>query len=89
MKQFLILVNDEENIEIVKNRLSQIGEFIIFFDKNFLFDTNLGSSQEVYRQIEKSDQFDVVIIEIESIHSGLYWGFANKELWKWMKEREQ
>ena len=89
MKHFLILVYDVENLEMVKNGLSQYGEFIVFFEKNFLFETNLNSAQEIYNHIEKTNQINIVIIEMGTINAGSYWGFANKELWKWLKEREQ
>lgn len=88
MKTYVILVHNENNVDIVRERLQQLGSYFVFFEKDFVIKTTINSAQEVFEQIERNEQFDLVVFEIQAIPQESYWGFANKELWKWLQERQ-
>lgn len=88
MKTFIVLVHNENNVDIVRERLMQLGNFYVFFEKEFVLETNSNSALEVFEQIVNGEQFDVVVFEVQTVAKESYWGFANRDLWKWLKDKQ-
>lgn len=88
MKTYIVLVHNENNVNNVSERLQQLGDYYVFFEREFILETEINSAQEVFEQIVRNEQFDIVIFEIQTVAKDSYWGFANKDLWKWLKDRQ-
>ncbi len=88
MKTFIVLIHNDDDVAVVRERLTQLGSCFVFYDKEFLVETTLNTAREVYNQIENTDQFEIVVFEINILEIDSYWGFANIELWNWLKDRQ-
>ena len=88
MKTYIVLVHNESNVDIVRERIQQLGDYYVFFEKEFVIETEINSALEVFEQIERGEQFDVVVFEVQTVTKESYWGFANRDLWKWLKDRQ-
>lgn len=88
MKTYIVLVNNENHVDIVSERLQQVGDYYVFFEKEFIIETEINTALEVFEQIERGEQFDVVVFEVHTVAKESYWGFANRDLWKWLKDKQ-
>ncbi|MBQ8715756.1 MAG: hypothetical protein IJ552_11235 [Prevotella sp.] len=88
-KIYLIILGPNVKTEEVVARIQALGENYNFFTNQYLLQSQLDTSQEIYDYLiggkGSEDQY-IVIFNLEDHPK--YWGFAKKELWSWLSEHK-
>lgn len=83
---YLITYSDSiENVQILKDRIRQFGDYINFLDNNWLIYTQDGV-QDIYRKVSNGI-FENDLILVMAINENVYWGRLNKAVWEWLKKK--
>lgn len=86
MKVFFISYSQENNSEIINDRIKSLGDYYCLKNTEYLVCSTLERADDVYSSIAKSDftKLNILIISVNTQMALDYWGVSKKELWTWL-----
>lgn len=86
MNIFLVTINDIEIIDVIKANIKTFPRYYFLSDDKCLVLSSLVKSRDVFNKIVGDDPAkNVIVFSIGKEVENSYWGFANGDLWTWLK----
>lgn len=85
-KLYIIILGPETDKDLLSTRIKELGDSYAFWDRHFLLSSEITSSTNLYNRLV-GDDGDKQIVVFALNDNPEYWGYANKGLWTWLKER--
>lgn len=84
MKYYIVIFAKGNDVELIKPHIKSTFSKYYFYGNNCILSSPYDSAQKVYEKITTpmSANIELVVFEIDESN---YWGFANKNLWNWLK----
>jgi hypothetical protein len=86
MNIFLITINNEEILDVAKAKIKSFPKYYFIDDSKCFVACNMDTAKDVFDKIvDDNYEKNIIVFSIGKNAETDYWGFANKELWTWLK----
>ena len=88
-KIFIIILSEEYNTEIMRDRIKSIGPSYVFWDNHWLVTSEL-SAKDIYHKLSADtyEKASIFISELNVSSLSHYYGRMNTDLWDWIQENK-
>lgn len=85
-KVYIIIISDEYNTEIIRDRIKSIGQNYVFWDNHWLVESP-ESAKDIYHKLSADgyEKASIFISELNLTRVGSYYGRMKTGLWDWIK----
>lgn len=85
---YIIMLDPYSDTSIIKNRISELGNYYVVYENQYLLISDQKSAKELYESLTRNisnSAIGVVVLGV-SITDLTYWGYSSRGLWSWLKE---
>lgn len=88
MKIYIIIVDSSDFVQVVQDKIQSLGKYYKISEKCFILSSDRDRAQNVYDELSGGTKIGLVVFEIKTETAINYWGYSNKELWKWLNDNK-